>query len=551
MGYAKTLRTEMSLVKSVKRRFRSLSSGRRHSEDDLYLDEETRLHDSRGRRQNIHRNEIHQDIERLAQDDNDESAHIPHDPQHRDDIILSSDSDEGASKDNSEEEDCEVIDYLEVFRDPKTSKYKARKVTETKPKSKMSLRKELDELKNLYGTSVKELGNMKAELNRIRIESEDLEPHGGTTSLIYPPPLLERNESESSSETMRNSAVYERWFKVVPTFQIGDDVRRFLLHMNAVIIDTGMKISQKSFRAILLNKISYDARERITGGEILVTKTVDQLYRALQCHYDVSEPSGKALVKLFQLTRNDKIDSMEKFLKEATRLLHLVKASTAEKARHFSVALSNILPKRICEYLGTFIKRYQSRHNDSYPDINDMVQFLKSYSEEIEDNFKESAKAAKKARIHEVQLEDLSNQIQRSTQLQEESFKALDQQIQSAKNQPGNRPQQNRNGQRTPRFCNYCKGTSHTESYCFKKKNANRSKICSKCGRNGHELEDCRVRCRLCNNQAHTSELCTVYPAMVPCQDCCPYCFDTYKVKLYHPANKCKNPCAPQAIQKN
>ena len=79
--------------------------------------------------------------------------------------------------------------------------------------------------------------------------------------------------------------------------------------MNAVILDTRMKISQKSFHAILLNIISYDVRESITGGEILVTKTVDQLYRALQCHYDVSEPSCKALVKLFQLTRSDKIDS--------------------------------------------------------------------------------------------------------------------------------------------------------------------------------------------------------------------------------------------------
>ena len=495
------------LARKVKRRIRSLSTGRTHRNSDEFFSDSPK---------HSRRNKSSESITHSGEDSN-QSAEEIYNPfeewEFDDDIDM-----EDISNESSENE-------ME-----KTPTKKQRK-----PKTKRNLINEVETMREMLGASSREMKNLKAEMKKIRLENDDLTPLGGVTSDILPPPLLDKSESDSEKENLRRSATYERWFKVVPVFTADGNIRDFLHRMNSVIYDTGLQISKKSFRAILLNKLDFEVRSEITGGEVNVDKTVEQIYRSLQSHYDFSEPADMALVKLFQLQKGELIDSLDKFRREATRLLALTNSTAAEKSKHFGVAIANVLPKRIWEFFESFIKRYKRRHDNNYPEINEMIQFLRPYRDEIDQGFKESIKYNRRAKIQEVSMEQLNEQISRNVKKQEEQMEKLDNKI----SEVSQREQRDSNRPGHKRYCEYCKTTGHTEPYCFKKKNANRDKICGKCGRSGHTTESCRSRCRMCFSVEHTAELCDVYPGILITQDKCSICFAAYKIRLYHPESKC------------
>ena len=326
-----------------------------------------------------------------------------------------------------------------------------------------------------------------------------------TKNSIAPPQFNENGLDLDSG--IKASGTIQKLFAHINVYTGNEKIRELLEGLNNTVEDKGLQLTEKLFKSILLSKISHGIRSTLGTQSAIQNKSVQQLYNSLISLFDKSEDESQALTCLLQLKGNSKIKNFADWLCEALRLLKITGHSISSQSHHFLIAIANILPDSTKDRIDELVRNYRSKRNGTYPDVETTINFLTPYRERIDSLIAEqSSKFKHKIRNVGLDFEDLEvHQVQQ-----------------------GNRP------------CTYCGKPSHNWDNCFQRQKDEKSKeICSKCGRYGHTVKTCHVRCKLCHSQDHLAPACDVYKNQAVTQSKCEICFSLVSLALFHPEEKC------------
>ena len=325
---------------------------------------------------------------------------------------------------------------------------------------------------------------------------------------LFPPSNLKKSSKKTDLD---RATKLQRIFSTVPTFTNDKSftMRELLSNMNSIVETLGADISENEYELILMQKMSPRVKNALSGYK---HDNLKGLFANLLNIYDSSETHHEALSAL--VNQKCKFSSLHEYIEETLRLLSLSRKNGDQQSQLFVHSIEGLVPKRIWEKLTEFLDNYEIIHEGRYPPLPVLIDFIYKYRAEIDANL---SKCHKKYNFNEMGFENDEAET-------EEKAKCA---ICKRNNHT------TENCFRTA-ICANCNAKGHIEKYCKK------LKVCQKCGRSGHSVSTCNVKCRLCNNPAHTSVQCNLYPGLEPAQAPCSRCQDSLFVNLYHPRNMCK-----------
>ena len=374
---------------------------------------------------------------------------------------------------------------------------------------------------------------LKRNHNEMQTELEDIKnretydpctPYQSSISFIPIPSCLKKGEIRDQNASLDYLYKVERIFKNVPMFTDkpgGVQIRDFLHSISSIANNCPSEITEEEYMQVLWNKLS-PSIQKILANSREVTDA-QSLHRALLTFFDLSETPTEAMSKLQQLKPTDKMNTVQKFLNEALRLVDLLQGSAEEKAKVFGIAAKGFIPERLKRRLeDEFVKHTTLAGRE--PSLIYLMNFIKSYKTEIDEaNEKLSRRLVKQVHVPEKKY---------AKQAASQNGGGLNA---NAGNGGGaSFPRPNGNAPKgNGKFCTQCGAKGHEVADCWK------NSMCSRCGKMGHIGKVCRAKCNLCGMQGHSSITCHVYPGQMPMSSSCSTCKRVYDTDLYHNEDSC------------
>lgn len=338
-----------------------------------------------------------------------------------------------------------------------------------------------------------EVEQAREKLAHLNTVSKSFHYDAKKDKLILPPETI---RSVDAAKSVDRNAKVKHLFSHIPHFDPNDSsIRDWLENVNSAVNNADYKLTEGELKSIIITRLSDKVRAMLSPWE----RTKKELYDDLVSHFDKSETPEQAQTKLCTMKPDKRVHTLFEFFYEAKRLLKLC---PTQDPRLFTMALSSFVPEEIDRQIKEKILKYKAHGGeDSYPDINDIINFVVSHRDRIDDYLEEQVKGGKKIRS--------VNAVEGKTR--------------------------NRATDRTYE-CVHCRRPNHKSEDCYS------LRICLRCGRKGHEASVCKNKgCIKCGKATHVYTKCDLYPedmcavSTAPCS----FCKKLNGLPLMHPESVC------------